>query len=298
MQTEDNYNVKYESTFRIGGTVTKAAFPTTIDELVELLKSKEYDMVLGSCSNVLFSSSKINKNIIFTKNLNEFSFDGRYLTVACGAKGPVIAKECAKRNLSGFEFMAGFPGSFGGMIAMNASAHQQAVSDTLVEAVLFDLKKLKIVKLKKDEMKFAYRNSIVKSGNYVVLQAVFLLNERPFEEINSIMERNVEFRKQHQPSLTFGNAGSVFKNPLNDSAGRLLDLCEFKGVKCGGAMVYEKHANFIVNFDNATSSDVIKLMYQMYSKVKERYTIELQPEIIYIGDEETEEQKLWKKFKK
>ena len=107
------------------------------------------------------------------------------------------------------------------------------------------------------------------------------------------MKRNIEFRKTRQPSLTYPNAGSIFKNPLNDSAGRLLDLCEMKGQTEGGAMVFDKHANFIINKDNASSKDVLKLMYRMYSKVKEKYTISLKPEIIYIGNKGTEEYKLW-----
>ena len=87
--------------------------------------------------------------------------------------------------------------------------------------------------------------------------------------------------------------GSIFKNPANDSAGRLLDLCNMKGQVEGGAMVFEKHANFIINKDNATSTDILKLMYRMHSKVKEKYTISLIPEIIYIGNKGTEEYKLW-----
>ena len=108
----------------------------------------------------------------------------------------------------------------------------------------------------------------------------------------------LKFRKERQPSLSFGNAGSIFKNPENDSAGRLLDLCGMKSERIGGARVYEKHANFIINENNATSSDVIRLMYKMYSAVKEKYAIELVPEIEYVGNKETEEYKLWQIMKK
>ncbi len=113
MQIKENYQVKNESTFRIGGRVNKAAFPETADELIELLQSNEYDIVLGNCSNVLFSSSDINKKIIFTRNICDFKIEDRKVYVSCGTKGPVIAKECQKRGLTGFEFLIGFPGSFG-----------------------------------------------------------------------------------------------------------------------------------------------------------------------------------------
>lgn len=293
VETYNNYEIKNESTFRIGGIVKKVSFPETVEELIELLKSNEYDIVLGNCSNVLFSSDYIDKNIIITKNVNKFSFNGKNIHVECGVKGPILSKECQKRCLSGFEFLIGFPGSFGGMICMNASAHNQYISDTFVSARVFDLNKKEIKTINKNEMEFSYRKSKISNSKYIVLDAEFALKEGTNKQIEEIMKRNIEFRKQHQPSLSYGNAGSIFKNPENDSAGRLLDLCKMKGEKSGGAMVFENHANFILNYNNATSEDVITLMYKMYSTVKEKYTIELQPEIKYIGDKGTKEYKLW-----
>ena len=179
------------------------------------------------------------------------------------------------------------------MICMNASAHNQAISDKFVKCRVFDTNTKQVISLNKDQMQFSYRNSAVSKNKYIVLDAEFELDNGNQENINEIMRRNIEFRQERQPSLTLGNAGSIFKNPSNDSAGRLLDLCEMKGVKEGGAMVYKKHANFILNYDNATSLDVITLMYKMFSKVREKYTIKLTPEIIFIGNKETEEQRLW-----
>lgn len=289
----ENYSVKNESTFKIGGIVKKAAFPHTIEKMVNLLNSNEYDIVLGSCSNILFSSGEIDKNIIFTKHIKDYKFEGPKLTVSCGTKGALISKECRERALTGFEFLIGFPGSFGGMIYMNASAHNQSISDCFVSARLFDIKNAKIINFNKYDMNFSYRKSGLSSGNYILLDAVFELKEGSKAAIEELMQRNIEFRKLRQPSLSFGNAGSIFKNPVNDSAGRLLDLAGAKEEKSGGAAVFEKHANFIINKNNATSFDVVNLMYKMYSKVKEKYTIELEPEIKYIGNEGTEEYKIW-----
>ena len=286
-----------ESTFRIGGAVQEVFFPESIDELLVLLKQKNYDIVLGNCSNVLFSSQKINKTIILTKKINNFTFDGNKLYVSCGVRGPIISNECLKRNLTGFEFLIGFPGSFGGMIAMNASAHGQSISDTFIKAEIYNVDKKKVQIFTKSDMNFSYRNSIIKDKNFIVLNAEFELKNGEFDKIKDIMDRNKSFRTQNQPGLTYGNAGSIFKNPINDSAGRLLDLCELKGCKSGGAMVFEKHANIIINYNNATSLDVIQLMHKMYSKVKEKYTIELEPEIIYVGSDKTENM-LWKEMKK
>ena len=140
----NDYEIKNESTFRIGGRVKKVALPETVEELIELLKSDEYNIVLGNCSNVLFSSNYIDKSIIITKNVNKFSFNGKNVHVECGVKGPILSKECKNRALSGFEFLIGFPGSFGGMIFMNASAHNQYISDTFISARVFDLNKKEI----------------------------------------------------------------------------------------------------------------------------------------------------------
>ncbi len=289
----NDYNIKKHSTFKIGGNVKTVAFPETIEELINLLSSEEYDYILGNCSNILFSSDYINKSIILTEKLNKYFINGCKINVSCGTKGPIVSSECRKRNLSGFEFLIGFPGSFGGMICMNASAHNQSISDTFISANIYDVKNKKVITLKKEEMNFKYRNSIISNSGYVLLNADFELKRGNEEDIDEIMKRNIEFRKTRQPSLTYPNAGSIFKNPLNDSAGRLLDLCEMKGQTEGGAMVFDKHANFIINKDNASSKDVLKLMYRMYSKVKEKYTISLKPEIIYIGNKGTEEYKLW-----
>ncbi len=289
----ENYEIKNETSFKIGGIVKKAAFPASIDEFINLLKKNDYDIVLGNCSNVLFCSEKIDKNIIITKNLKNYSFDNNKLYVECGVRGPLISKECADRNLTGFEFLIGFPGSFGGMISMNASAHNSSISDFFVSARVYDNINKQIITLYKNDMHFEYRKSIISEGRYILLDAVFELKYGESEKIQEIMSRNIEFRKNRQPSLKYGNAGSVFKNPPNDSAGRLLDLCEMKGIRQGGAMVFEKHANFILNYDNALSEDVLTLMYKMYSAVREKYTIKLEPEIKYIGNEKSKEYKLW-----
>ena len=297
MQIIENYEVKNDSTFRIGGTIKRVALPDTIAELVELLKSDEYELVLGNCSNVLFSSDYIDKKIILTKNISEYKFEGRKIYVSAGTRGPIVAKECQKRELTGFEFLVGFPGSFGGMIYMNASAHNQAIADTFISARAYNIKTKEIETFNKEKMKFEYRKSAISNGNYIILDAIFELNIGNKEQIDEIIRRNIEFRKNRQPSLKQGNAGSTFKNPENDSAGRLLDLCEMKGVKEGGAMVFENHANFVVNNNNATSLDVLTLMYKMYSKVREKYRIILEPEIKYIGDKGTQEYKLWELMK-
>lgn len=175
---------------------------------------------------------------------------------------------------------------------MNASAHGQCISDKLVSVTCFS-KAGKIVKFSKDEMGFEYRKSRCLADNLIVLQAEFELETKPQEEIKTKMAENLAFRKSHQPLLNLPNCGSIFKNPQNDSAGRLLDSTGAKNFTVGGARIWENHANFIVNDNNATSTDILQLMFKMYTKVKNKYNIELQPEIIFLGGTNEKENELW-----
>lgn len=293
MKIQENYELKKHTTFKIGGSAKKVFFPETIDELIFLLNNDQKAVVLGGCSNVLISSKGIEENVIITTNIVEYEFKGNILKATCGVKGPFLSKKCQEQSLSGFEFMIGFPGTIGGMVCMNASAHNQAISDSFLRCTVFDLKTKKILELNKNEMKFNYRKSIFSEKNYILLSAEFELKLSDKEKINELMERNLEFRKLRQPSLVLPNVGSTFKNPENDSAGRLLDLAGAKELSHGGAKIWENHANFIVNFENASSKDVLNLMLKMYNIVKEKYTIKLQPEIKYIGIRDTEEEKIW-----
>lgn len=289
----ENYELKNHTTFKIGGLAQRAFFPTTVEELCELLETLKNPIVLGCCSNVLISSKGVEQDVILTSKLNNFEFDNNVVTAQCGVKVPMLAKAAEEKGLSGFEFMIGFPGSVGGAVYMNASAHSQALSDTFKACRVFDMDSKKVLELNKDELKFGYRSSVLQEKNYILLDAKFELRPLPKEEITAVMQRNLEFRKDKQPSLVMPNVGSIFRNPPNDSAGRLLEKAGVKGLKEGGAQVWLGHANFIVNVENATSKDVSLLINKMYNMVKEKYTIELVPEVKYIGLKSEEEEKLW-----
>lgn len=291
-----NYELKKHTTFKIGGQAKLVYFPNEIDELISLLQQSPSAIVLGGCSNVLISSHGIDETIIITSKINSYNFDNNILSAQCGTKGPLLSKECEKHSLSGFEFMIGFPGTIGGMVNMNASAHNQAIENSFLSCNVFDRKTSQVLNLTKNDMNFAYRNSIAAQKDYVILNAVFELTPTNSEKITELMQRNLEFRKQRQPSLVLPNIGSIFKNPQNDSAGRLLDIAGAKTLQSGGAKVWENHANFIVNNENASSTDVLNLMSEMHDLVKTKYTIDLHPEIKFIGKKTGEENKLWEKL--
>lgn len=289
----ENYELKNHTTFKIGGLAQRVFFPETIEQLCELLQTLHNPLILGNCSNVLVSSKGIEQDVILTSKLNKFEVSNNIITAQCGVKVPMLSKEAESHALSGFEFMIGFPGSVGGAVVMNASAHSQAVSDTFKTCRVFDIDAKKILELNKDEMKFGYRHSVLQEKNYTLLEVKFELRPLAKEEITAVMQRNLDFRKDRQPSLVLPNAGSIFKNPPNDSAGRLLEKAGVKGLREGGAQVWLGHANFIVNVENATSKDVSLLMNKMYNMVKDKYTIKLVPEVKFIGIKSKEEEDLW-----
>ena len=289
----ENYDLKKHSTFKIGGCAKRAFFPETEEEMVQLLTDLKEPVVLGGCSNVLVSDNGIDGDVIITTKMKHFETENNRIKARCGVKVPMLAREAEQKGLSGFEFMIGFPGSVGGAVYMNASAHSQSISDTFKKCCVFDLDNKKLLELNKDEMQFSYRKSVLQTKNYVLLNAEFELIPQAKEEISAIMQRNLEFRKGKQPSLTMPNAGSIFRNPPNDSAGRLLEKAGVKGLKQGGAQVWLGHANFIVNLENAAASDVLKLMNKMYNEVKNKYTIELVPEVKFVGTKTKEEEELW-----
>ena len=292
MQVKEDFEIKNLTTFKIGGKVKKLYLPESIEEFTGLLREIDNYMVLGSCSDVLFSSNGYSGNVILTTEMKNFEIKGTKIYADCGVKDPLISQKAGEASLSGFEFLIGLPGTIGGAVYMNAGAHGQCVADVLSSCCLFDKETKEVVFKQKDEMEFSYRHSVLHDGRYIMLSAEFYLKKLPREEIKELMDRNLTFRKTVQPSLKEPNAGSVFKNSDNDSAGRLLDKAGVKNFDMPNVKVWQKHANFIVNKGNATSEDVLELMVKMFQAVKDTYTIELKPEVIFIGDKTKKEEEL------
>ena len=257
------YDLSKLTTFKIGCKCEEVYFPATIEEFTELLRTKKSSIIIAGGSNLLISSNGINSSVISTSKLKNLEINGNKIKAECGVKGGVLAQSVAKLGLSGFEFLIAFPGTVGGNIFMNASAHGQFMSDCFVSANLFDKTSGEIISLSKEEMNFGYKKSILQTGRYILLDAEFELIKKSVEEITALMDRNLANRKQTQPSMAYPNAGCVFKNPENDSAGRLLDKAGMKGFELENVKVWDTHANFIVNKGNATSTDVLELMLKM-----------------------------------
>lgn len=293
INSEKNFDIKNLTSFKIGGNINEVFFPENIEEFTKILKDNSNIKVFGNLSNTLISTDGYDGKIILTTKMNSVKINSTQIIADCGVKGPKLSQIACENNLSGFEFMIGFPGSVGGEVYMNASAHSQCISDNLISVTCYT-QNGEIVKYLKDEMEFEYRKSRCSKDNLIVLQAEFELTAKPQEEIKAKMTENLEFRKSHQPLLNLPNCGSIFKNPPNESSGRLLDSIGAKEFVQGGVRVWENHANFIVNNNNGTSTDILELMYKMYTEVKNKYNIELQPEIIFLGGKNNKENEIWK----
>lgn len=298
IELKENFDIKNLTTFKVGGIVKKVYFPKSQGEFLHLMRTEKNPIILGACSNIIFSSQGCDNTIICTSKMSNLQIRGTKIITECGVKGAYLAQKALEAGLSGFEFMIGFPGTMGGNIFMNAGAHNQSIADTLSMVCVYDKDKDDVIYLSKQEMQFGYRHSVIQDKKYIVLGAEFDLKKENPEKIKDLMDRNLEFRKNIQPSLVHPNAGSIFKNPEHDSAGRLLDKAGVKGLETPNALVWNKHANFIVNKGNASSQDILELMLMMYNKVKRTYTIELIPEVRYIGKMNKREEEICKELYK
>jgi UDP-N-acetylmuramate dehydrogenase len=271
------------TTFRIGGPADYYLEPKDRDDLLKLIKYlKEINypyIIIGNGSNILISDDGIRGAAI---NL-EFGFTKievmkNKVFAEAGIRLSKLVDVCIEHSLVGIENLAGIPGTLGGAILMNAGAYGGEISDYIKVVEVLDGTEIKF--LKKEECGFSYRKSNLEGK--IILSAEF---ELPFGDKTKAKERRKELllkRNQSQP-VELPNAGSIFKNPSGDYAARLIEQAGLKGLTIGGAKVSEKHANFIVNFNNASANDVLELMKIIRQTVFQKFGIMLEPEIKMIG---------------
>lgn len=198
---------------------------------------------------------------------------------------PLLANWAARRGLAGIEFLVAVPGSVGGAVKMNAGAHGREIKDCLVTVQVFDLMRFQTEDRGRDALGLSYRHSRL-SERELVLEATLALEPAGVEEVRDRMDSYRRHRAQTQPGAV-QNAGSVFKNPPGDHAGRLVEAAGLKGFRIGGAAVSDLHANFFVAGDDATAQDVFELVHAVRAQVNERFGVELEPEIRFAGEFQT-----------
>lgn len=273
--------------FGIGGEATAYIEVSTIDDLATLGHfRREWKVpvaVIGKGSNLLVSDRGFNGLCIrLIGELADVDVDGEIVTVGAGQSLPGLSKLMSKNGLSGVEFTLGIPGSVGGALIMNAGAWGSSFGDVVTDVtVMQDTGEL--IKLTPDEAQFEYRHSGLEAY-FCVIAATLKLQPGDVDEITSKMNTLFKQKIETQPFVE-ENAGCMFKNPPDDSAGRLIDISGLKGHRIGGAEVSTIHGNFILNLDNATANDVLDLVAYIQKHVKEKTGISLQTEVKRLGFE-------------
>lgn len=280
--------MKKHTSFLIGGPADLFVEPAAIDEIKGIIqyahKEKVPFFVLGNGSNLLVSDEGIRGIVLHLgKNFSKIECDGDVLTVQSGATLSKVAKIALEASLSGFEFAAGIPGSFGGAVAMNAGAYGGEMKDILVDAQVLTPEG-EVFTLTKEELDLSYRHSCIFEKDYIVLSARIKLHPGNAEEIKKRMQELASARKEKQP-LEYPSAGSTFKRPEGYFAGKLIQDAGLKGYTVGGAMVSEKHSGFVINRGGATAEEVRFLITQVQKKVKEKFNVLMEPEVRFVGFE-------------
>jgi UDP-N-acetylmuramate dehydrogenase len=307
LKIRENVLLRDYTTFKIGGPARYFFVAKNKEDLKNAIlwakKKKLPFFILGGGSNVLFSDNGFNGLVIKLQN-TQYEIRNTNVIAGAGVSLQKLVLETAKKGLSGLENLAGIPGTLGGAIWGNAGAFGREIGDLVEEVKVLDAgsSKLEVKKLRNKDCKFGYRDSIFKrKKNWIILEATLRLKKGKKKEIEEKIKEFLRLRKEKQP-LEFPSAGSVFKNvpvekvpkkiqekfkeKIKDGflpAGVLIEAAGLKGFQIGGAKISEKHANFIVNVENARAKDVVKLIELIKKEVKRKFNIELEEEIKLVG---------------
>ncbi|WP_226665835.1 UDP-N-acetylmuramate dehydrogenase [Metabacillus litoralis] len=283
----ENEPLSKHTTIRIGGPAEILIEPSNSEMLTKALEIiKTYGTkwrAIGRGSNLLVADKGIEGVVIkLGSGMDEMEIDGDVITVGGGYSIIKLATLISKRGLSGLEFSSGIPGSVGGAVYMNAGAHGSDMSKIVKKAlVLFEDGTLEW--LTNEELEFSYRTSVLQEKRPgICIQVVLQLQEGEKEDIVAVMQKNKDYRRDTQP-WNFPCAGSIFRNPLPNYAGQLVEDAGLKGHRIGGAQVSDMHGNFIVNAGGASAQDVFDLIEFVKTKVFEKYGITMETEVEIIG---------------
>ena len=271
------------TTYKFGGYCDN--FYTISNEDVGFLKeafSSDNNFILGKGSNVAFSDDGYDGNVI-NPNFKDLNIDTSLSEIKVGASVflPDLARYYKANNLINAEFLIGIPGSVGGAVKMNAGAYGWDFSDLVLNIEVYNFNTNKIEILLKEDLNFGYRMSH-NLEKKLILSATLLAIQGDPKLISKRLKENVAYRKKSQPAAIY-NAGSVFKNTENYSAGELIDKAGLKGYSIEGIKVSKKHANFFIASKGAHSSSLYKLVNHVKEVVDNKFGVSLEKEILFIG---------------
>lgn len=276
--------MKNHTTFKTGGNAAVFVIPKNENELsLSLSAAASFNMnpfVLGNGSNLLISDDGIRtRPVIFIGKAFDYikDIDDTTIEVGAGTNLSVACKYALSKGLTGLEFAYGIPGSCGGAAVMNAGAYGGEMKDVMIKCNHISFNGDKGF-FENEQLDLSYRHSVYSAPGYVITSIVLKLDKGDKNEIEGKMQDLLGRRKDKQP-LDYPSAGSVFKRPEGYFAGALIEQSGLKGKRIGGAMVSEKHAGFIINYDNATTTDVVNLIKFCQDTVKENFAVELEAEI-------------------
>lgn len=281
--------MKKHTSFKIGGTADYFFKATTLEELqniIKFAKIKELPItIIGNGSNLLVTDKGI-RGLVIKIDIKKLKIEKKdefaVIEVGAGNKLMALATKMKDEELSGLEGLSGIPGSVGGAIVMNAGAYGKEMKDVVLSTTCMD-KNGKLYTFSNEEQEFSYRNSIFQKKDYIIIETKLKLEYGKKDEIQKKMEEYFKSRKEKQP-IEYPSAGSSFKRQEGIITAKLIDDVGLKGYKIGGAQVSEKHAGFIVNYNNATATDVINLINYIKEKVYSKYGIKIEEEIKIIGE--------------
>jgi len=278
---ETDYPLAKRTWYGLGGAADYFIRPKTVEQLKEVVRRCTNNniriYVMGFGSNLLISDEGLRGAVIKleTEQFSQMEFDGDEVTAWAGAELSKLVLTCVEKGLSGIEALTGIPGSVGGAVKMNAGGNFGDFGSAVETVTLMDSDG-NIFEKSKPELVFDYRRTNITAK--FILSTRLKLNESDSEQIMRTVKEIWIYKKNNQP-LNTKNSGCIFKNPQDGSAGALIDRAGLKGLRIGGAVVSEKHANFIIAEKECTSSDVMKLIETIKEKVKEQFDIELELEV-------------------
>ena len=282
-----NEPMNQHTSFRVGGPA-KVFLTVRSEEILSkifavLKENKLPYFILGNGSNLLVSDAGYEGIIIYlAEEFAKIKVDGTKICAGAAAFLGKVARKALEEELSGLECAAGIPGSLGGGVVMNAGAYGGELSQVVTKVRAMDSEG-KVVILEKDELLLGYRTSVFKQKPYVILEVFMELQKGIKSEIQSKMDEYTKARIDKQP-LEYPSAGSTFKRPEGHFAGKLIMDAGLRGYQVGGAQVSEKHCGFVINKGNATATDIRTLMADVSEKVKEQFGVELEAEVIFVGE--------------
>jgi len=282
----ENVPLRLHTTYKVGGNAKCFIYPQDTKKLIKLLKyikknSLKYK-ILGNGSNTLFSDKEYDGIIIKLDKFDDIEIEGTTVIVGSGYNLIKLASLATKKSLAGLEFASGIPGTVGGAVYMNAGAYKSDMG-YIVKKVKVLTPDFKVINMTNRELNFHYRSSFFqKHSGYICLQATLKLAKGKKEEIIKVNRERKQRRLESQP-LEYPSAGSVFRNPEGLFAGKLIEDIGLKGLMKGGAQISNKHANFIINKNNAKASDIKELIEFTKEAVEEKYNVKLKIEQEFVN---------------